>query len=214
MTPHPAPTVPTPASPTALVVSDAAGRHPASSLSAAGWQVQERTIVDVLATSGPIWPEDVAVVVAVGGHPFDLAAVVEVVRDGCRNRPLVVIGPHPDRDLLERLLRAGGAIAYGMAGDDVVELVELATRARGCASSPGLAAELLRGLGAHADPRDLELVGLLLAGHERADLVAEVARRPELFAAVVDDAVERSLKRLALAAGPRDRVWLAQVLDR
>jgi hypothetical protein len=195
-------------------VADAAGRHQtASSLSAAGWQVLERTIVDVLATSGPTWPDDVAVVVAVGGHPFDLAAVAEVVRDGHRALPLVVIGPHLDRDLFERLLRVGGAIAYGMAGDDVVELVELATRARGCASSPGLAAALLRDMGTHADTRDLELVGLLLAGHQRADLVAEVARRPELFAAVVDDAVERSLKRLALAAGPRDRVWLAQVLD-
>lgn len=200
----------------AAVLTDGGARSAvAAMLRAAGWRVAEGALAEALAGVIPACGAPVGAVVATSADPLDLAEVVAGVRHRDPHVPVVLLGDRADGTLLSRLLRVGGGrLAYGLTGDDVAELVARAAACSGCATSPALADALLGGLGTRGKDHDLALAALLLAGGARDQLVAEVARRPDLLEAVVDDALSRALKRLALAAAPDDRAWLALVLNR
>jgi hypothetical protein len=187
---------------------------------AAGGDVEHRTLTEVLTGLAPPWSGAATGIVVIGADPpdgddrgdvGDLAEVVGCVRRHDRDVPVVVLATRPDGDLLVHLLRAGGRNGCGLRGDDAVELLGRAARTPGCATSPRMAAALLDRLGRSSRDHDLELVRVLLAGGDRDGFVEEVAGRPDLLAAVVDDAAGRALKRLALAAPAEDRAWLALV---
>lgn len=182
-------------------------------LAAAGLRVH-RPLTPLSPEASTPWPVQLGGVVAVSGAPADLADIVDHARRHDPEVAVVLLADRADGRLLGRLLGApGGHVAYGLAGDDPVELLARAAATPGCATSPTLVDDLLGRLGGSPREHDLHLVATLLAGGGRAALVAEVERRPELLASLVDDAAGRALKRLALGATTEDRSWLAHLLD-
>lgn len=202
--------------PTALVLCDRPdlGDAVAAGVAAAGWCPHRRPLAAVLAGSADSRSAEVGAVVVAGEDASDLADAVAHVRGDHPSTPIVVLSDRPDGELLRRILRDRfGHVACGTTGDDVAELLRHAGSATGCATSAAVAAALLGRLGRGHRGHDLELAGALLTAGDRARLLDALGARPDLLAAVVDDAARRALKRLALDASAEDRRWLALVLD-